>query len=244
MARLGQQQTRQQQQTPVQAPTADREMDRLAEEYNAEAERLAEQLELCGIKKEALSSKARLSLHLLASTASKLQLAEARPELVLAAWADLLVKESRATAVLHKLQEGIDSLAQKKAAAQATNQVLQQILQDVQSQQRRLADKVSEQAKTTGQMRVKQQEYCRTQAKYQRRLAANGFTPEITHAALEADHNRVTELQQRLAGLQAKLASYHHLPASMLGAELALQQASERLVEKQANLQSRLADIE
>lgn len=79
----------------------------------------------------------------------------------------------------HKLQEGIDSLAQKKAAAQATNQVLQQILQDVQSQQRRLADKVSEQAKTTGQMRVKQQEYCRTQAKYQRRLAANGFTPEV-----------------------------------------------------------------
>lgn len=36
MARLGQQQTRQQQQTPVQVPTADREMDRLAEEYNAE----------------------------------------------------------------------------------------------------------------------------------------------------------------------------------------------------------------
>jgi hypothetical protein len=64
------------------------------------AERLAEQLDLCGIKKEALSSRARLSLQLLASIASKLQLAEARPELVLAAWAALLVKESRAAAML------------------------------------------------------------------------------------------------------------------------------------------------
>jgi hypothetical protein len=79
----------------------------------------------------------------------------------------------------HKLQQGVESLTLKKAAAQAKAQVLQQVLQDVQSQQRRLADKMSEQAKTTGQMRVKQQEYCRTQAKYQRRLAANGFTLEV-----------------------------------------------------------------
>jgi hypothetical protein len=70
------------------------------EQLSSVAERLAEQLDLCGIQKEALSSRARLSLQLLASIASKLQLAEARPELVLAAWAVLLVKESRAAATL------------------------------------------------------------------------------------------------------------------------------------------------
>jgi hypothetical protein len=74
------------------------------------AERLAEQLGLSGIKKEVLSSRARLSLQLLASIASKLQLAEARPELVLAAWAALLVKESRAAAMLVSLAACIASL--------------------------------------------------------------------------------------------------------------------------------------
>jgi hypothetical protein len=54
----------------------------------------------------------------------------------------------------------------------------------------------------------------------------------------------VTEVQQRLVELQAKLAGYHHLPASMLGAQMMLQQASERLAEKQARLQSRLAEID
>jgi SOS response regulatory protein OraA/RecX len=96
----------------------------------------------------------------------------------------------------HKLQQGVDNLAQKKAAAQAKAQVLQQVLQDVQSQQRRLADKVSEQAKTTAQMRVKQQEYCKTQAKYQRRLAANGFTPEVR----QKRHREVLCIVARLLG--------------------------------------------
>jgi hypothetical protein len=73
----------------------------------------------------------------------------------------------------------VDSLAQKKAAAQAKAQVLQQVLQDVQSQQRRLADKVAEQAKLTGQMREKQQQYIETQKRYNKRLAGNGFTPEV-----------------------------------------------------------------
>jgi hypothetical protein len=67
---------------------------------------------------------------------------------------------------------------------------------------------------------------------------------QITHAALEAKHSQVTEVQQRLAELQAKLAGYHHLPASVLGAQMMLQQASERLAEKQAKLQSRLAEID
>lgn len=149
--RLGQQHSRQQQETPVHAPSASSEVTRLTNEYQAEgmpwrghlrerhatslfrfaacscqlpishphlaslgqccchvavqfaAERLAEHLDLCGIQKEALSSKARLSLQRLASIASKLQLAEARPELVLAAWAALLVKESKAAAMLVSL---------------------------------------------------------------------------------------------------------------------------------------------
>jgi CHASE3 domain sensor protein len=79
----------------------------------------------------------------------------------------------------HKLQQGVDSLAQKKAAAQAKAQVLQQVLQDVQSQQRSLAVKVNRQDEATGQMRVKQKEYCSTQDRYQRRLAKSGFTPEV-----------------------------------------------------------------
>jgi hypothetical protein len=58
-------------------------------------------------------------------------------------------------------------------------QVLQQVLQDVQSQQRRLADKVNEDEKTTRKMREKQKEYCKTQAKFQQKLARNGFTPEV-----------------------------------------------------------------
>jgi hypothetical protein len=67
---------------------------------------------------------------------------------------------------------------------------------------------------------------------------------QITHAALEAKRSQVTEVQQQLAELLAKLAGYHHLPASMLGAQMMLKQASERLAENQARLQSRLAEID
>lgn len=63
------------------------------------ASRIAEQLDLCGVRRESLSSRARLNLHLIASVASALHLAQTGPHLVLAAWAALALQQSKATAL-------------------------------------------------------------------------------------------------------------------------------------------------
>jgi hypothetical protein len=60
---------------------------------------ISEQLELCGVQRELLSARARLSLGVLAAVASALQLREARPELVLAAWAGLSAREIKLAGV-------------------------------------------------------------------------------------------------------------------------------------------------
>jgi hypothetical protein len=61
--------------------------------------RVEEHLHLCGVRKELLSSKARLHLQLIASLASTLQLAHTAPQMILAAWAALNVQYSKAIAL-------------------------------------------------------------------------------------------------------------------------------------------------
>lgn len=68
-------------------------------------------------------------------------------------------------------------------------------------------------------------------------------TAQIHHTALVERAAALGALQERAAALQARLDSYHNLPASELGAKVMLQQARERLAAAQQQLESGLADL-
>ncbi len=66
---------------------------------------------------------------------------------------------------------------------------------------------------------------------------------QLHHSILVAKQHDVTELQRRLAEMQAQLEGYHNLPASMLGAQMMLKQAKERLQASQERLEAGLAHL-
>lgn len=71
-------------------------------------------------------------------------------------------------------------MMQKHAAAQAKRKMLQQVLQDVQGQQKRWAADVAKNTKLVPQLHEKEMEYRKLQQKLQRKLDAVGFTPEVS----------------------------------------------------------------
>jgi hypothetical protein len=54
-------------------------------------------------------------------------------------------------------------------------------------------------------------------------------------------HARLQDAQQRLADLQAQLAGYHELPATLLGARMRLQGARAQLEDTHERFQVQLA---
>eukprot|EP00775_Hariotina_reticulata_P002290 gene2290-2600_t len=219
------------------------ELGKLTREYESEAVRVEEHLHLCGVRKELLSSKSRLHLQLIAGLASVLQLAHTASHMILAAWAALIVQHGKATALKFKLQQGVDALVHQRQAAQAKLKTLQLVMHDVQVKVQALTVQVQDEARQMQAQQAKSTQYSREIVQMRQELASIGFSQEITHAALLDKHAQVMQLQQRQAELQSKLDSYHHLPASKLGAEMMLKQAQSRLREKQAKLQVLLADM-
>lgn len=63
---------------------------------------------------------------------------------------------------------------------------------------------------------------------------------QITHAKLVSKQQGVAQMQQALAEKQTELDSYHHLPASLLGARMMLEKAEKRLNDRKQELQLRI----
>eukprot|EP00878_Enallax_costatus_P012932 GHUV01013505.1.p1 GENE.GHUV01013505.1~~GHUV01013505.1.p1 ORF type:complete len:260 (+),score=82.80 GHUV01013505.1:335-1114(+) len=227
--------------SPLELQSAKAEVGTLTEQYETEAALLSERCGMCGVSQDVLSSQARLNLQLVALMASTLRLSKTEPELIFAAWATLLKQESAANTMYLKFRNGEAELAQKLRTAQAKKKVLQQVLHDVQSQQKLWGAVVQDQKKMTAQFKQKTQQYNSDMARFQKHLDRDNFDETITHAKLVEKSQEVAQLQQMLTEKQEELSSYHDLPPSLLGAELQLSKAEDRLNARKQDVEARIA---
>ena len=80
----------------------------------------------------------------------------------------------------HKLQVDVEALKQKRQAAQGKLKALQQVLHDVQSQQKRWTAAVQDQAKLSAQFRGKNLQYQKQITEYQKCLDKHMFGPQVS----------------------------------------------------------------
>lgn len=81
-----------------------------------------------------------------------------------------------------KFRKGEAELAQKLRAARAKRKVLQQVLHDVQSQQKLWSSVVQDQKKMTAQFRQKTQQYTSDVARFQKHLDKDNFDETVSGA--------------------------------------------------------------
>ncbi|KAI8468054.1 MAG: hypothetical protein J3K34DRAFT_22154 [Monoraphidium minutum] len=227
----------------AQAAVLASEAARQAQHYEAEARLAEEVLEVAGLPLGSLSSKAQLDAALAAGLCGALGLA--RPSLpeMLAAWAQLQLRWSRAAVLQAKLKQHSAEMERDAARAAARLGELHAALDAARQQQAAAARRGRAEAAQVAELDAKRQEYARTLDKCARKLAANGAAPEIHHSTLVERRAALQQLQVRAAELQAQLAAFHSLPASALGAGMMLGQARERLRAAQERLESGLAEL-
>ncbi|KIY97504.1 hypothetical protein MNEG_10459 [Monoraphidium neglectum] len=238
-----QQRVAQQAEASTQAATLAAEASRQAQHYEAEARLVQEVLEVAGLPLDSLSARAQLCASLIAGVCGALGLARPGLPEVLAAWAQVKLRESRAVVLQAKLKQHSAEVERDASRARARLQQLQAALAKVQHQQHAAERRARAEGQQVAELEAKQQEYGKTLEKCARKLAANGAVPEIHHSTLVEKRAALQELQARAADLQQQLASYHSLPPSALGAGMMLQQARERLRAAQERLESGLADL-
>eukprot|EP00877_Chromochloris_zofingiensis_P007688 jgi/Chrzof1/3172/Cz12g14150.t1 len=217
---------------------------RLAQEYDAETARVREVLELCGMSVDSLSAKARLSVQLMAKVCNALEVRSYGHSQVMAAWAYLTWKYSKAAVLKAKLQQQSSRLDSSMKFSGKQLEQLQHLLHKTKAAQTKATKELHGEEQELKVLETKLKSYQTTLHKLQHKLQADGLTPELLHANLVAKHGSVKDSQQHLAVLKARLATYHNLPASVLGASMMLKQARERLQASEERLEAGLVLLE
>lgn len=229
-------------------------MEEQADEYEREAARLSELLYSAGLPRPTLPASNSCgesrageayfggeALALVAGVANELDLSTCSEVSLQVAWGLLALEDMTA--------------AQTKTTLSRKRSEIQRLLRRAEEGSRRLDASLEEAATRLGKgdrqlaqqvlpyaqdMPLREVKYRDQAALHKAELHSTGFNPQHRHRSLVERHTEVEQLQARLREVQARLDTFHGLPASQDGAQLQVRQCQENLASLQQRLHSAL----